>query len=95
MEAPQKGSDVLAPTGITGQFEGRFHCFGPGVAQEDLDRRAHRGDRGQFGRQLGVDGQIKIRGAVMQQLLGLGNDRRHNLGLTVSGRINCDPGTEI
>ena len=75
VEGAEEGDDVRPARVVARQLEARLDRLRAGVADEDAGRPAHRRDPGEPLGRLGVDGQVEVRGAEVDELGGLLRDR--------------------
>ncbi len=95
MEGTKEGDHVLASGVVARELEGGLHDLGAGVAEEDADLARHRGDPGQLGGSMGVDGQVEVRRAEVEQVGGLLRDDLDHPLVAMAGRVDRDAGREI
>ena len=95
MEGAQEGDHVLAAGVVPCQLEGGFHDLGTGVAEEDADLARHRRDAHQLGCGMGVDGQVEVGGAEVEQVGRLLCDDLDDPLVAVAGRVDRDAGGEV
>ncbi len=95
MEGAQEGDHVLPLRVEARELESGLHDLGAGVAQEDADLARHRGDPSQGGGSVGVDGQVEVGGAEVQQVGGLLGDDLDDALVAVAGRVDRDAGGEV
>ena len=96
MERAEERDDVRAARDVPRELHRRLDDLGAGVAEvrpraTALDRR----DLRQPAADLGVDRQVEVAGAEVDQLLGLALDRLDDLGVAVAGRVDRDAGREV
>ena len=95
VEGAQEGDHVLAPGVEARQLERRLDDLRTRVAQEDADLARHRRDPGQGGRGMGVDGQVEVGGAEVQQVGRLLGDDLDDPLVAVARRVDGDAGGEV
>ena len=74
-KAPRKATTYWPPRGVAGELDGRLDDLGAGVAEEDPGRAVDRRDAGQLAADLGVDRQVEVGRAEVDQLGRLVLDR--------------------
>ena len=95
MERAEEGDDVRPLRREAGQLDRRLDDLRPGVAEVDAQPSRDRRDPGELPADLGIDRQVEVRGAEVDELGRLLLDRGHDLGMGMAGRGDRDPGREI
>jgi hypothetical protein len=95
VERAEEGDHVRPLRGETGQLDRGLDDLGSGIAEVDPQPSRDRGDPGKLAADLGIDRQVEVRGAEMDQLGRLLLDRGHDLGMRMAGRGDRDPGREV
>ena len=95
VEGAEEGDDVRPMGRVAGQLDRGLDDLGPGVAEVDPLRAVDRRDARQPLAGLGIDRQVEVRRAEVDQLGRLLLDRRDDLGMAVPGRVDGDARREV
>ena len=95
VERAQEGDDVRSMRRVAGQLDRRLDDLGAGVAEIGPGAALDRRELGQPAADLGVDRQVEVARAEVDQLGGLLLDRRDDLRMRVAGRVDRDAGGEV
>ncbi len=93
--AAEERDDVRPTRRVPRQLDRGLDDLRPGVAEIDPGRAVDRRDPGDPLAGLGVDRQVEVRGAEVDQLGRLLLDRGHDRRVGVAGRVDGDPGGEV
>ena len=95
MEGAQECDDVGTFRCEAGELDRGLDHFRAAVTEIGPDGAVDRRDAGELVADLGVDREIEIRRAEVDQVGGLLLDRTHDGGMRVAGRGNGNAGREI
>ena len=94
VERPEEGDHVRPAGVVAGELERGLDRLGAGVGEEHPGV-GHRGERGQALADVGVDREVEVGRAVVQDVVDLGVDRRVDGRVGVAGGGDGDAGVEV
>ena len=95
VEAAEERDQVVAAGRQAGELDCRLHDLRTRVAEVHASRPAEGGESGEPLARRGIDGEIEVGRAVVQQLGGLVADRRHHPGMGMAGGVDRDARGEV
>ena len=95
VEGAEERDDVRPLRREPGELDGRLDDLGPGVAEVGPRPSGHRGEPGQLAAHLGVDRQVEVAGAEVDELGRLFLDGGHHLRMRVARRGDRDARREV
>ena len=95
VEGAEEGDDVRAVRGVAGELDRGFDRLGAGVAEVRPSATGDRRELGQATADLGVDREVEVAGAEVDELGGLLLDGGDHLRMRVPGGGDRDAGGEV